>query len=244
MPEGQYTTNLLREGLSTRRVPTPCVLVIFGATGDLTHRKLVPALYNLAHEGQLPPSFAIVGFARRPKTNEEFRAELEQGVQEFSRFSPINPAVWKALAQGVYYHRSEFADDKGVYYFSTHQEGGYPGTGDEGFHGKSKNICNHLIAPGPEARGALMTYYREELPAAMDVFRPQFVLISCGFDAHRLDPIASLTLETEDYGVLTKCVRSIAEKWCDGRLLSVLEGGYDLDVIAQASVLHVRELSL
>ena len=113
MPEGQYTTNLLREGLSTRRVPTPCVLVIFGATGDLTHRKLVPALYNLAHEGQLPPSFAIVGFARRPKTNEEFRAELEQGVQEFSRFSPINPAVWKALAQGVYYHRSEFADDNG-----------------------------------------------------------------------------------------------------------------------------------
>jgi acetoin utilization deacetylase AcuC-like enzyme len=138
----------------------------------------------------------------------------------------------------------EFADDKGVYYFSTHQEGGYPGTGDERFHGKSKNICNHLITPGPEARVDLMTYYREELPAAMDAFRPQFVLISCGFDAHRLDPIASLTLETEDYGVLTKCVRSIAEKWCDGRLLSVLEGGYNLDVIAQASVLHVRELLL
>jgi glucose-6-phosphate 1-dehydrogenase len=110
----------LRAGLSTRGVPQPCVLVIFGATGDLTHRKLVPALYNLAHEGQLPSSFAIVGFARRPKTNEEFRAELQQSVQEFSRFSQIdpalsgvNPAVWKALAEGIYYHRSEFADDKG-----------------------------------------------------------------------------------------------------------------------------------
>ena len=94
-------------------MPPPCVLVIFGATGDLTHRKLVPALYNLAHGGQLPASFAIVGFARRPKTNEEFRAELEQGVKEFSRFSQINPAVWKAMAQGIYYHRSEFGDDNG-----------------------------------------------------------------------------------------------------------------------------------
>ena len=83
--------NPLREGLMTRRTPEPCVLVVFGATGDLTHRKLVPALYNLAHEGQLPSSFGIVGFARRPKTNEEFRVELQQGVQQFSRFSPINP---------------------------------------------------------------------------------------------------------------------------------------------------------
>ena len=89
------------------------MLVILGATGDLTHRKLVPALYNLAHEGQLPSSFAIVGFARRPKTNEEFRAELQQGVQQFSRFSPINPAVWEALAKAVYYHRSEFGDGSG-----------------------------------------------------------------------------------------------------------------------------------
>jgi glucose-6-phosphate 1-dehydrogenase len=74
---------------------------------------LLPALYNLAHEGQLPSPFAIVGFARRPKTNEEFRAELQEGVQKFSRFSPINPAVWDALAQGVYYHQSEFEDGKG-----------------------------------------------------------------------------------------------------------------------------------
>jgi glucose-6-phosphate 1-dehydrogenase len=120
MHETQLPQNPLREGLISRRTPEPCVLVIFGATGDLTHRKLVPALYNLAHEGQLPSSLGIVGFARRPKTNEEFRVELQQGVQQFSRFSPINPAgsginpaVWEAFAQGIYYHRSEFADDKG-----------------------------------------------------------------------------------------------------------------------------------
>src|SRR6266481_2283858 len=105
--------NPLQEGLSTRRAPEPCVLVIFGATGDLTHRKLVPALYNLAHEGQLPQSFAVVGFARRPKTHDQFRAELHDSVAQFSRFQPINPAVWDSFAQGIFYHQSEFADTKG-----------------------------------------------------------------------------------------------------------------------------------
>src|SRR5271154_3893110 len=111
--EKTLTTNPLREGLSAREAPGPCALVIFGATGDLTHRKLVPALYNLAHEGQLPQSFAIVGFARRPKTHDQFRAELRDSVAQSSRFQPINPAVWDSLAQGIFYHQSEFADTAG-----------------------------------------------------------------------------------------------------------------------------------
>ena len=111
--ENFIAANPLREGLSTQQAPEPCALVIFGATGDLTHRKLVPALYNLAHEGQLPQSFAIVGFARRPKTHDQFRAELRDAVAQFSRFQPINPAVWDALAQAIFYHQSEFADAKG-----------------------------------------------------------------------------------------------------------------------------------
>ena len=109
----QETSNLLREGIISRRTPEPCVLVIFGATGDLTGRKLIPALCNLAHEGQLPAAFAIVGFARRPKSNDEFRAELQKGVQQFSRFSPINPAVWDSFAQGIFYHQAEFHDPAG-----------------------------------------------------------------------------------------------------------------------------------
>jgi glucose-6-phosphate 1-dehydrogenase len=111
--QSTLTTNPLREGISTRQAPGPCALVIFGATGDLTHRKLVPALYNLAHEGQLPQSFAIVGFARRPKTHDQFRAELRESVAQFSRFQPINPAVWDSFAQAIFYHQSEFADTKG-----------------------------------------------------------------------------------------------------------------------------------
>ena len=107
------STNPLQEGISTRQAPEPCALVIFGATGDLTHRKLVPALYNLAHEGQLPQSFAVVGFARRPKTHDQFRAELRDAVAQSSRFQPINPAVWDALAQAIFYHQSEFGDATG-----------------------------------------------------------------------------------------------------------------------------------
>ena len=106
-------TNPLREDVDARQAPEPCALVIYGATGDLTHRKLVPALYNLAHEGQLPQSFAIVGFARRPKTHDQFRAELRDAVAQFSRFQPINPGVWDALAQAIFYHQSDFGDANG-----------------------------------------------------------------------------------------------------------------------------------
>ena len=113
MHETALATNPLREGLATPAAPEPCALVIFGATGDLTYRKLVPALYNLAHEGQLPQSFAVVGFARRPKTHEQFRAELRAAAAQHSRFQPINPAVWDAFAEGIFYHQSEFADTKG-----------------------------------------------------------------------------------------------------------------------------------
>ncbi len=113
MPDRSQSTNPLREGIVSRRVAEPCAIVIFGATGDLTHRKLVPALYNLAHEGQLPSGFAVVGFARRPKSHDEFRAELREAVVKFSRFQPINPAVWDAFAQGIFYHPSEFGDADG-----------------------------------------------------------------------------------------------------------------------------------
>jgi glucose-6-phosphate 1-dehydrogenase len=102
--------NPLREGLVSRKPLEPCVVVIFGATGDLTRRKLVPALYNLAHEGRLPASFAVVGFARRGKTDAEFRAELKEGVEKYSRFHPINPAVWENFAQGFFFHRGDYHD--------------------------------------------------------------------------------------------------------------------------------------
>jgi len=108
----QPEPNPLREGLSTRAVPQPCAIVIFGATGDLTHRKLVPALYNLAADGDLPPAVAIVGFARRKKSDEEFRRDLEEATRKLSR-QVVRDEIWKTFAQSIFYHQSEFGDESG-----------------------------------------------------------------------------------------------------------------------------------
>src|SRR5205809_5256244 len=108
----QPEPNPLREGLSTRAVPQPCTIVIFGATGDLTNRKLIPALYNLAADGDLPPAVAIVGFARREKSDDQFRSELEEASRKFSR-QAVCDEMWKTFAQSIFYHQSEFADEYG-----------------------------------------------------------------------------------------------------------------------------------
>jgi glucose-6-phosphate 1-dehydrogenase len=112
MPEEPSACNPFREGLATRQEPDPCALVIFGATGDLTHRKLIPALYNLAAEGDLPAGLAVVGFARRDKTDESFRAELEASARKHSR-TPVNDELWGNFARSIFYHRSEFGDAAG-----------------------------------------------------------------------------------------------------------------------------------
>src|SRR5881392_718110 len=104
--------NPLREGLSTRAVPQPCSIVIFGATGDLTHRKLIPALYNLADDGELPPAAVIIGFARRPKSDDDFRKEMEEAVKKFSR-QTVRDEIWKNFSQSIFYHQSDFADENG-----------------------------------------------------------------------------------------------------------------------------------
>src|ERR1700731_793574 len=103
----QPEANPLREGLSTRAVPQPCSIVIFGATGDLTHRKLIPALYNLAADGDLPPAVRIIGLSRREKTDEQFRTELEDATRKFSR-QAVRDDFWKTFAQSIFYPQSEF----------------------------------------------------------------------------------------------------------------------------------------
>jgi len=108
----QPDLNPLREGISARAVPQPCTIVIFGATGDLTHRKLIPALYNLAADGDLPPAVTIVGFARREKSDSQFRKELENATRKFSR-QIVRDDIWKTFGESIFYHRSEFEDEAG-----------------------------------------------------------------------------------------------------------------------------------
>jgi glucose-6-phosphate 1-dehydrogenase len=103
----------LRVGMGAQRLPEPCVLVIFGATGDLTHRKLMPALFDLYSDNKLPRGFTVVGYARRPKTNEQFRDEMREAVHEFARNKPEESDRWDSFAEGLYYHQAEFHDPEG-----------------------------------------------------------------------------------------------------------------------------------
>ncbi len=102
--------NPLRTGLVEDRLPEPCTVVIFGASGDLTKRKLVPALTSLAVERLLPPAFAIVGFARKPMTNEAFRADMKENVNKFARHRPVDEALWAEIESGLHYHEGNYDD--------------------------------------------------------------------------------------------------------------------------------------
>jgi glucose-6-phosphate 1-dehydrogenase len=104
--------NPLREGLRVPRTPDPCALVIFGASGDLTRRKLFPAVYSLAVRNLLPERFAIVGVARTEETDAQFRAAMKEAVRTFGR-DKLDEQVWQRLAAGMHYVATDFASDGG-----------------------------------------------------------------------------------------------------------------------------------
>jgi glucose-6-phosphate 1-dehydrogenase len=102
--------NPFRVGLETERTPEPCVFVIFGASGDLTRRKLLPALYNLGLSRLLPAGMSIVGFALTELAEDEFRRNMHDAVAEFSRRKPIDEALWADFASRLYYVSGKFED--------------------------------------------------------------------------------------------------------------------------------------
>ncbi len=106
--------NPLREGLRLERMAEPCTMIICGATGDLTDRKLAPALYNTLLGGFLPPEFTVVGFARRELSDEDFREHLLESINKYSRNRPVKPAIWESFAKGIEYHRGDL-DDPAAY---------------------------------------------------------------------------------------------------------------------------------
>src|ERR1700755_2192826 len=105
--------NPLRDPRDRRipRVAGPCVLVMFGVTGDLARKKLMPALYDLANRGLLPPGFSLVGFARRDWEHEDFAQITYEAVKEHAR-TPFRESVWKQLSEGVRFVPGEFDDDE------------------------------------------------------------------------------------------------------------------------------------
>lgn len=129
-------------------------------------------------------------------------------------------------------------DDPSIFYFSTHQEGIYPGTGTT----STKTICNVPLAGGVGSRTRVFQAFEEKLIPLMDAFQPEFVFISCGFDGHREDPLGGFDLTDKDFYDLTEIVKKIAHLYAKDRIVSVLEGGYNLQAIARASLQHVKSL--
>ena len=108
------TQNVLREGLILPRTPDPAVMVIFGASGDLTARKLMPALYNLALNRYLPSGFSVIGVADTPFSEAEFRNAMGEAVRKYSRTQPVDHSVWQSFAEGLTYQSMTF-DDEAAY---------------------------------------------------------------------------------------------------------------------------------
>ena len=102
--------NPLREGLRLERVPDPASFVLFGATGDLAHRKVIPALFQLWRTHLLPHEFTIVAVGRRPYTDDAFRAEIKDALDKYSRVQPVDRETWEDLAGRIVYHQGDFAD--------------------------------------------------------------------------------------------------------------------------------------
>ena len=133
-----------------------------------------------------------------------------------------------------------FANDPETFYASTHQMPLYPGTGSRNEKGVG-NICN---APLPPYAGSeeFRDVVEEIVLPALESFKPDLVMVSAGFDAHRADPLASLELETEDFSWVTRQLCDAADSLCGGRLVSTLEGGYDLAALAESAAAHVQVL--
>jgi acetoin utilization deacetylase AcuC-like enzyme len=134
-----------------------------------------------------------------------------------------------------------FRDDPDLFYGSTHQWPLYPGTGEKTETGVAGNIVNAPLPPasGSEAFRAAMS---GALLPKLEAFAPELLIVSAGFDAHERDPLAHLNLTDGDYAWITAELMAVAGRCCSGRLVSVLEGGYDLDALESAAAAHVREL--
>ena len=133
-----------------------------------------------------------------------------------------------------------FYNNKNVLFISTHQYPYYPGTGSEKEKGKFNNICNIPLPAGTNSEEYLNAF--ELALKKLNEFKPEFILISAGFDGHEADPLAQMKLKTEDFYIITKRILEISKKFCDGKIVSILEGGYDLQALADSTKRHVDAL--
>lgn len=137
--------------------------------------------------------------------------------------------------------QARFRDDPDLMYLSSHQWPLYPGTGAADDTGIADNLVNLCLEPTAGSAPFRAAWSDTGLPR-LRAFAPELIIISAGFDGHERDPLASLSLTDDDYGWITAEIMKIAADCCNGRLVSVLEGGYDLDALQSASRIHVSTL--
>ena len=133
-----------------------------------------------------------------------------------------------------------FYDNKNVLYVSTHQYPFYPGSGSEKEAGKYNNVLNIPLKAGTTGNEYLNAY--ESVLNKIQEFRPEFLLFSAGFDAHNDDPLAQLKLNSEDFYLITKRTLEISKSFCNGNVVSILEGGYDIKALQESTKKHVDAL--
>jgi acetoin utilization deacetylase AcuC-like enzyme len=138
-----------------------------------------------------------------------------------------------------------FYDDASVFFFSTHQSPWYPGTGSEGERGENKGYGATMNCPFPAGSGRdeILGVFRGKLLPAMREHRPDLVLISAGFDSRNGDPLGRFLLSDDDFAELTSLLQEVADQYCNGRLVSVLEGGYSLEGLTRAVAAHTGALT-
>ncbi len=133
-----------------------------------------------------------------------------------------------------------FWADKDLFFGSTHQMPLYPGSGALGETGVG-NICNAPLRPN-DGGEAFRDAFESRILTSLDAFSPDLILVSAGFDAHEADPLANLRLVEGDFMWATQRILDIADRHCDGRVVSMLEGGYDLAGLAKSAAVHVKAL--
>jgi acetoin utilization deacetylase AcuC-like enzyme len=134
-----------------------------------------------------------------------------------------------------------FWADKSVMYCSTHQMPLFPGTGAVIESGDHNTIVNAPLRPGDGAGEFHAAFESRILPRLRD-FRPELIIISAGFDAHIRDPLANINLEADDFAWVTQKIMDVADQYAEGRLISLLEGGYDLQGLSSSVAAHVMTL--
>jgi acetoin utilization deacetylase AcuC-like enzyme len=212
-----------------RAVGAICAAVDAVATGEAQN-----AFCAVRPPGHHAESSAAMGFCLF--NNAAVGAEHARHVHGMERVAVVDFDVHHG--NGTQNHMFRFRD---LFYASSHQWPCYPGTGMEHETGVFNNIVNVPLRPGSGSEEFRLAYRERILPALRN-FSPELIIISAGFDAHYRDPLAQLRLETDDFAWVTRELVDIAGKCCGGRIVSTLEGGYDLQALASSAAAHVRSL--